>query len=312
MGDHGMRAQLPPLSVTTSILRIGAPALVLGLYGLVLFVAPHLARPRGAEAVSRPILSAEQSRDLSDLCETLLVQRKYSQALEPSLKLYQAYPENHVHSQRLATIYNGLGRYNLEAQFWERFRENAPRPVDACPNIGRAYENQDKVKEAIAAYDWCLGFEPTNADFIFYLARAVERDSQLDRAAEIYQKGLTVVPANTDLRIGLTRTLVHKGELARARALIAPLVKEAPDNTDAMLAFGLLCMREGDLVKAREYFERGVALSRNYTDLHILLGQLSERENKPAEALHHYERALELSPANQVALARRSALRELR
>src|SRR5262245_13774714 len=217
-----MRAEIAPLAVKTSILRIVPPALVLGLYGLALFVAPRFVRPSGAEAVSRPILSQEQSRDLADLCETLLVQQKYSQALEPSLKLYQAYPDNHVHSQRLATIYSGLGRYNLEAQFWERFREHAPRPVDACPNIGRAYENQDKLKEAIAAYEWCLGFEPTNADFIFYLARAAERDSQLERAAEIYQKGLTVAPGNTDLRIGLTRTLVHKGELARARALIAP------------------------------------------------------------------------------------------
>ena len=305
-----MHIESPPLPLNVWVMRIAAPALVLCLYFVVLFVIPRAGRKDDPERGARPLLTQEQSRELSDLCDTLMLQGKFEQALQPGLKLYQAYPENHVYARHLATMYNQLGRYKLEAQFWERFREHAPRPVEACPNLAQAYENAEMWKDAVVSYEWCLTLEPNNTDSIFFLGRSLERDGQLDRAVDVYQKGLVVAPNHTDLRIGLARALVHKGVLPQARETIIRVLAESPTNTDAMLVYGLLWMREGNLVKAREYLERGAKQSETYTDFHILLGQLSERENKIAEALQHYERALQLSPGNMAALRRRNVLRE--
>ena len=273
-----------------AILKAALAILVLGLFYWGLFILPKTGE--------RPVLTAEESRKLLEQSKSLLRARKFDEALVPTEKLYKAYPDDHIYIEQMADIYRATMRYGEESAMWEQFRQHAPRPITACPMIGQAYQNQGLLKEALAAYEWCLSLDPENTDSIFHLAHALERAGEWDRAAELYQRGLKISPEYADLRIGLARVLLHLDQPAQAKEEAASVVAISPDNSDALFALGMAYYQEGDYLQARQNLEKGVQISEGNVDFHVALGKLAEKENKSSEALRHYDRAVELSPEN--------------
>lgn len=292
----GIVAALPG----SAIFRIALPVLILGLFYWALFLSPG-----GARGAS---LTPEEARVLVSRSEKLLRQDKYEEALGPVLKLYHAYPDSHIYAGQAARIFHKLHRYREEAELWEEFRENAPRPEEACPQIGQAYEKQGLSKEALSAYEWCLAEEPNNTDAIFYLAHALERDGQFDRAGELYRRGLSLSPTYGDLRVGLARVLLRQGRPAEAKEAVSQVLQRRPEDSDALYVLGMIYFRLENLRQARQYLEKGVRQADGNPDFHIALAQVAERENNISDAILHYNRALELSPDNKGLRARRDAL----
>src|SRR3954454_8418165 len=61
---------------------------------------------------------------------------RYAEALDPTSRLVEHFPHQQVYAERLAHIFEKLGRAPDEAAAWERFIDSSPTPVDACPSIG--------------------------------------------------------------------------------------------------------------------------------------------------------------------------------
>ena len=254
-------------------------------------------------------LTAEKSRELLGLSTTLFQEGKYPEALTPTLQLHAAFPENHIYIGRLAEIYGRLGQYKEEAQFWEKYMEHAPRPIEACPQIGLAYENQELRKEAIGAFERCLALNPETSDSIFYLAHSLEKSGQLDRATELYEHGISIAPNYPDLRLGLARINLSRGNVSAAKEGASIVLAKSPGNTEAHLVLSLAYSQEGDLHRAKIILEEGVKLADTSTALHLALARIAEREKNVPEAIKHYQRALELDPGNRDIADRLGALR---
>src|SRR5262249_28419207 len=84
--------------------------------------------PRFGTTLSGPgpngSLSLDESRELLALSRKLVAESKDEEALKPALKLYAAYPRNHIYTQTLAQIYQRLGRLKEETQYWEKFLQD--------------------------------------------------------------------------------------------------------------------------------------------------------------------------------------------
>ncbi len=288
--------------------RVLPPLLVASLFGWELVVRPRSADHTGG-ATPAASLKPEQAHELAETSQILIQEGRDEEALDPSLKLYAAFPENHVYIGQIAEIYDRLGRYGEEAQFWEKYVEHAPMPLEACPQIGQAYGKQGKDQEAIDAFERCLAFDSESTTNIFYLAHALEIAQQFGRAAEMYQRGLALSPTNVDLLVGLGRAQFRLDQLAQAKKTVSQVLARSPDNVDALLVLGLVEMRQGHLRAAKQVLERGVKLSEGYSDFHIALGRLAEKQNDIAEAVRQYNRVIELKPGNEEIRARRNALR---
>jgi tetratricopeptide (TPR) repeat protein len=290
------------------ILRIVIPLLTLVLlYGGLFRLT--IRQPRLSPRVV-PTLTPQESQELLSASSSLLNEGKYQEALQVMLKLHDAYPENHVYISKLADIYDHLGRYKEESDMWEQYLDHAPRPMEACPQIGQAYWKQGvlKEKEAISAFERCLSFDPSNSDSIFYLAHALEMAGQFDRAGELYQRGLTLSPKYTDLRLGLARVWLQQDMLEKAKESALGVLGESPDKVDALLIAGLVDAKQGNLGEAKKFLERGAKLSPGYTDFHIALAKIAEQEKNTAEAIRQYNKILELHPEYRDIRARRDAL----
>jgi len=289
------------------------PALLLPLLFLalayVLLYSPHSLFKSRRDAV-KPVLTQQESQRLSDLSKSLVNQGHYQQALEPTLTLYRAYPENHIYIGRLAEIYDHLGRYDEEAASWEKYMDHAPTPIEACPQIGQAYWKQGEKfeRQALAAYERCVALDPKNTDSIFYLAHALEMSGQWAPAAEQYQKGLAISPGYTDLTLGLARCWLRMDKPDDAKKLADQVLSRRRDNSGALLVLGMFYLHRDNYAQAKKVLTQGVQLANGDPDFHLLLARVAEQTNDNAEALRQYTRVLELRPGDAGAQSRRDAL----
>ena len=249
-------------------------------------------------------LSPEKARALQDESAVMRRYGNWARALPPTQQLHEAYPESHIYIQELAEIYHHLSRYREEAAMWEAFWMRAPLPIEACPQIGDAYQSQGLAKQAIGVLERCLAVEPESPDQMFYLAHTLERNGEIERAAALYAHGLAVRPGDPDLTIGLARLRLRQGKYAECRALAGSVIERTPNNPDALLVLGLLSTREGRRTEARNYLERGVRAADGYADLHLALANLAEQDANLEAAIYQYRRVAELDKNNSAVVER--------
>jgi len=311
MAPTSSRATPPATSLSGfSVKRVLAVVVPLLLLGVIYWAAiAHRGFFRG-EAQKRVTLTPEEANRLEEQSRAFLRQERYADALAPNQTLSQAYPDNPIYLGRLARIYGHLSNYRDEAAMWERFMNDSPTPLDACPRIGQTYWKlgEQFYPQAIAAYERCLKLDPKNADSYFFLAHALEMTGNFARAAQLYQQGLDIAPAYNDLRVGLSRCLLRLDKVPEARQEAQQVLAKDPNSRGALLAMGLIELHDNNLDKAKAYLQRGVKLADNDPDYHVLLARIAEKENDDAEAFRQYTRIVELRPDDQRARARRDAL----
>ena len=297
----------PQRPARSPLSRALLPLVLLAVFGAAIY-GRHWWITRG----SRVTLTQEEAQKLDASSKALMDRGKYQEALAPTLQLYQAYPENHIYIGHLAEIYDHLGQYDTEAQYWEKYVDRAPTPVEACPKYGQAYAKAGKDKEAIAAFQRCLSFSPKNSDSFFYLAHALEMDGQWDQAANNYEQGLAVSPDYTDLRLGLARCRLRQDKPEEALKIADQVLAKNPNKADALLIEGMVYLHDDKPAEAKAALERGVKLADTDPDFHRLLARAYSDLNDTAGELREYNRLVELLPDDKNVRARRDSLQAKR
>lgn len=270
--------------------------ILLALGGLAILCAAVLRS--AALPVRSSKTDAEALRGLAARSQEAYLAGRWNEALEPTLALHEAYPENHVYLGRLAQIYQEIGRPEDEARTWEEYLVVAPIPSEACPQLGRAYWKQGATGKAIDAFERCLRLDPEDPDAIFFMAWGYEHVGDVARAFALYEKGHAQSPGYDDMTLGLARIHLRQGKVSLAHAAASKILARAPENVDALLVLGLSLVREGRPEKARALFEKGASLSDAYADFHLALGRMAESEGKLDEARRRYAHVLDLDPGN--------------
>ena len=276
--------------------RLAGGVLVLAVYVWVL-------RPSTA-SVSPFVDTSEAGVDgWLALSDDAFTAGRFVDALEPTLRLMERFPSQHVYVGRLARIYEKLDRPADEAAAWERFVELSPTPVDACPGLGNAYANAGDREKALRAFERCASFDPRNSEMLFFLGLAYERAGRTAEALARYSESAASDPSGVDSQLGLARLALRTNKVAEARRAADAVLHRSPDNADALLVAGLAAERMGRLQEARTFFERALAVAERYVEAHIALGRVEETMGRRAEARRHFERALELDPSRRGEIA---------
>jgi tetratricopeptide (TPR) repeat protein len=251
--------------------RFALPVVILYFYWNMFVVNPWVEEASDSTPNS---LSVTKSQELLVQSRKLVLGGQYAQALDPSMRLYKAFPENYLYSQQLAQIYGALEQWPESAQMWEHYVQYAPTPTDGCPMLGFAYENMGQTEQAFKAHERCWQFDRSNSDMIFFYAQALEHQGQYARAAKLYEQGLKRSPTYPDLLVGLARAQMQLGQFAAARHNLQEVLEKRPDNTDALFAEGLLHARLGEVRAAIQDLEHAHRMAPGYREAEILLAQL--------------------------------------
>lgn len=145
--------------------RLIASIVLLGSFYWVLVL------PRGSAGEHAAPTAAASLDALLKTSRQHFVEKQYGEALAPTLALVEKYPTQQVYLERLALIYQGLGRRADEAKTWERFMARSLRPADACPTVADAYAAAGDAAAALASYEKCFQLDPTNPEAASWLER---------------------------------------------------------------------------------------------------------------------------------------------
>ncbi len=88
--------------------------------------------------------------------ETLVVAKRFAQALPLAVQLQQAYPREPLVAYWLARIHHGLNRPAEEADAWEAYVRLSSEPLDACPAWPDAYRRSARPDLEREAAHRCL------------------------------------------------------------------------------------------------------------------------------------------------------------
>jgi len=150
--------------------------------------------------------------------EQLIVAGRFTDALPQASALHERYPREWLPAMWLARAHHGLGHWREEAQAWEAFVRLSPAPADACPALPEAYARLNEPRRAIAAFERCTQFDPSDPGLLSDLAGAYARGGRFDDARAAYGRAAAL----------------DSGDPAMARAIAALPGGNRPDAAAAL------------------------------------------------------------------------------
>jgi len=148
--------------------------------------------------------------------ELALAEGRFEDARVLAEELRRTFPEDPFPWYLLATIHRASAHLEAESAAWDEYMRRSETPVEACPDVGLAYEQRGESDQALDRFRRCADLEPNEPDRLTDLAGALERVGQIGEARDTYQRAVALEP----------RDLWVAGKLRELEARSMPSVDE--------------------------------------------------------------------------------------
>jgi tetratricopeptide (TPR) repeat protein len=217
--------------------------------------------------------------------------------LEAALGTAQAYLE------RGNEILDEQGDPYLAAFMYMRALDEQPDNAEAHYRLGLTRLQQERYKDAQAAFHRALELDTGNAAALEGLGDAYAGMDRSDAAAETYRAAISASPANPALRLKLAELYYLTGEPASAIAQYQAVQTADPTNTDALTGLARVYRSQDREEEAMSALERVLALDSLNSDARASLAGLYQkrgleltRDWRYGDALVLYDSARSLDP----------------
>ncbi len=260
----------------------------------------------------------EDSSTNVHISEILRRQGKYEEALTTVKKAVKKDPDSLEAGYNEGLLLDVLGRYDESAQVYEHMVDltshaNGAYTADEKNNraiflerLGAIYHEQNKVDEAIAAYQKMIELGGDNALRGYQSQVDVYRDAKMfDKAIAVSRKAVEANPTDQDLKLMLAGELVDQGKEDEGIAMARGLLKNSPDDQKVWIALGQIYTRIRKWKEAEDALNKASAITTKKDDniyLLFLKGGLAERQKHYEPAEQYFHQALELDPNNAMVL----------
>ena len=260
----------------------------------------------------------EDASTLVHISEILRRQGKYEDALATVKKAVKKDPDSLEAGYNEGLLLDVLGRYDESAQVYEHMVDltshaNGAYTADEKNNraiflerLGSVYHEQNKVDEAIAAYQKMIDLGGENALRGYQSEVDVYRDAKMyDKAIEVSRKAVEANPKDRDLKLMLAGELVDQGKEEEGIGMAKAMLKGTPDDREVWIALAQIYTRIHKWKEAEEALNKATPLTTKKEDnvyLLFLKGGLAERQKHYDQAEQYFHQALELDPNNAAVL----------
>lgn len=190
---------------------------------------------------------------------------------------------------------------------WQHGTKAEPLSSIAHYNLGRAFERENNLTEAIDSYRRAVAVNSGYSKAHFNLARLLALKGLEAEAMAHYRRVIEIRPDHADAHNDLGLLLDLKGEDAAALAEFRKAIELEPDHHKALFNLAELLAKQGDLPGATTHYEQAARINPNEPAIQIRLGIVLARQGQLELATRHFRRAVELKPADadaRVLLAR--------
>jgi tetratricopeptide (TPR) repeat protein len=194
-----------------------------------------------------------------------------------------------------------------DGSLWRHAIAVGPPSSIAHYNLGRSFEDENKLDIARDYYRQAVEINPANPDAQYNFARLLEKKGDLNGAISHYKLAVQIRPNDADTHNNLGLLLAQRGELQRALMEFREAIRIDPTYSKAYFNLGRISAQQGNLDDALQNYERALSLTPDQFEIHFQLGNILEQQGHLAEAREHFNAVVKLKPdfaEGRVALAR--------
>jgi tetratricopeptide (TPR) repeat protein len=224
-----------------------------------------------------------------------------------------------------------VGHWKDSVRLFEYVVKASPGNALAHNNLGSAYQDEQRMQDAIAQYHEAIRIKPFFLKAYVNLALAMDREGRPDIAIAFFQHIIMNWPqfgaghamladilkkqdkpseAITryleslqieefpEVHVRLGHLLANDGKTEEAAFHFYRALEMNPALVDARVNLGILLVKKGMIEEARKEYLTALRVAPNLTEAHFSLGNLYLREGKLEEAHRHLSAAVQADPGH--------------
>ena len=267
-------------------------------------------------------LAQADSEDAAPLVKIAEIQRrqgKYEDALATIRKARKKDPENLEAGYNEGMLLDVLGRYDDAAATYQQMVDQTSHANGAYTSeeknnrgiflerLGSVYHEQNKVDQAIAAYQKMIDMGGEQATRGYQLQVDTCNDAKMfEKAVEVSRQAVAANPKDRDLKLMLAGELVDQGKTDEGLNLARSLLTNN-DNTDrpVYFAMGNMYTRLRRWKDAEDTLAKATPMATKREDklyLLFLKGALADRQKHLEQAESFFREVLDIDPNNAMTL----------
>ena len=203
--------------------------------------------------------------------------------------------------QARALLNSGLALYEQEKldqalAAFQQALEIKPDFAEAHCNFGLVRAAQNHLDEAVAAYRRAIALKPTFAEAYNNLGLALRQLGQTDAALANCREAARLLPELPQAQNNLGNALQEAGHYEEAIESLHAALRIDPNFAQAHNNLGICLWRLGRYDEAADSYRRAIELAPEMAEGHNNLGSVLRDQGKLDEALECYRRASDLDP----------------
>ncbi|MEZ5480383.1 MAG: tetratricopeptide repeat protein [Thiolinea sp.] len=300
-----------------------------------------LALKRTDDAVDEltPVIKTTQDQELKLEYGRMLIMADRREEAKPLFKqLYASQPENADILYTLGLLYLEQKEYAFAEPLMKKLLKIPGRKHEASYFLAQIYEGQDRLDEALAAYDDALSGDfareaigrktmllkqEQGMDAALAWLSAEEKDSSIparrldllmaraqlfhdagryQEAVDVYNSAEQSGSSQRDILYARSLTYDRMGEVAKAERDLRAILADDPEDADALNALGyMLTVSTDRYVEAKELISKALQLSPSSPAILDSMGWVSFKLNELEAAEQHLRQAFEKMADPEVA-----------
>ncbi len=211
-------------------------------------------------------------------------------------------PGNSKAHDELGTAYMELGKKKEAIYHYREAIRINPRSGNAIVNLGNALTESGRFNEAITEYRTALKINPYDSYAFYNYGFALANLGKLDDAKRAYQRATELNPIDTGSRNNLANIYMSQKKINKAEALYIEVIEIAPGHARALNNLGIIMSEKKEYEESLSYFKRAAKADPDYSDAHFNMGITLKEFGREEEALEEYRAVLRLDPAHAGAM----------
>ncbi|MBP0026816.1 tetratricopeptide repeat protein [Roseofilum sp. Guam] len=186
------------------------------------------------------------------------------------------------------------GNFQAAEEIWRQVIEQDPNNAPAYLGLGNRLRDQNKLEEAIAAYEKAIEVDPNYAFAYVGLGNALRSDDQLEAAKTQYEQAIELNPNLPGVYWNLGNVLTELGNLEPAIAQFRIALKLKPDSVPVYNDLGDVLLQLGNVEEAIAIYNEAINLGSRYPSTYVGLGNALQENNQQEQAIEAYKSAIQL------------------
>lgn len=187
------------------------------------------------------------------------------------------------------------GNYRGAEEIWRQVIEQDPDNAPAYLGLGNRLRDQNKLEEAIAAYEKAIELDPNYAFAYVGLGNVLRSANQLEAAKTQYEQAIELNPNLPGVYWNLGNVWAELGNLEEAIAQFRIALKLKPDSVPVYNDLGDVLLKLGNVEEAIAIYNEAIDLGSQYVSSYVGLGNALRENNQLEQAIEAYKSAIQFN-----------------